>query len=79
MKSKYYETENKINDVEDTVYRNQGGIDELYDQQEYLENHSRTNNVKILGIPEKDPKLEKKTREESEDLVSEAIKSKLKI
>ena len=73
MKSKYYEMENKINDVEDTVYRNQGGIDELYYQQEYLENHSRRNNVKILGTPEKDPKLEKETWEESEDLVSEAI------
>ena len=79
VKSKYYEMENKINDVEDTVCRNQGGIDELYDQQEYLENHSRRNNVKILGIPKKDPKLEKETWEESEDLVSEAIKSKLKI
>ena len=41
MRSKYYEIENKINDVEDTAYRNQGVIDELYDQQEYLENHSQ--------------------------------------
>ena len=79
VKTKYYEIDHKINGVEDTVYSNQGGIDELYDQQEYLENQSRRNNVKILGIPEKDPKVEKETWEESEDLALEAIKSKLKI
>ena len=61
VKTKYYEIDHKINGVEDTVYSNQEGTDELYDQQEYLENQSRRNNVKILGIPEKDPKLEKET------------------
>ena len=79
VKTKYYEIDHKINGVKDTVYSNQGEIDELYDQQEYVENQSRRNNVKILGIPGKDPKLEKETWEESEDLALEAIKSKLKI
>ena len=71
--------DHKVNDVEATAFTDQGGIDELYDQQEYLENHSIRNNVKILGIPEKDSKLEKETWEESKDLVIEAIKSNLKI
>ena len=31
VKTKYYEIDHKINDAEDTVYSNQGGIDELYD------------------------------------------------
>ena len=68
-----------INDTEDTALSNQVGIDELYDHQEYLEDHSRRNNVKTLGIPEKDPKLEKETWEESKDLAIEAIKFNLKI
>ena len=49
------------------------------DKQEYVENSSRHNNVKILGIPEKDQKDGKETWEESEIKAIEAIKKKLEI
>ena len=49
------------------------------DKQEYLENSSRRNNVKILGIPEKTKKNGKEICEESEIKAIEAIKKKLEI
>ena len=52
------------------------GIDELYDQQEYLENHSRRNNIKVLGIQESEGG---ETGEESKKLVKDAIKEHLQI
>ena len=33
-------------------------LDEIEDKQEYLENHSRRNNVKLLGVPEDDDDTE---------------------
>ena len=50
-------------------------IDELYDQQEQLENHSRRNNIKIMGIPEN----ENETWEESEQKAIEVIRTRLQI
>ena len=52
-------------------------IVDLEDQPDYLENQSRRNNLKIFGIPEKENGFE--TWEETEQLVKEAIKDKLKI
>ena len=49
----------------------QFSTDELYDQQEYLENHSRRNNIKVLSIQESESG---ETWEESEKLVKDAIK-----
>ena len=63
---------NQVN-FEDT----HAAIVDLEDQSDYLENQSRRNNLKISGIPEKDNGFE--TWEETEQLVKEAIKDKLKI
>ena len=41
-------------DAEDSLAETNSCVDELYDQQDYLENHSRRNNVKIMEIPEND-------------------------
>ena len=55
IKYKLYITEEKVWDAEDAIYGNQCAIDKLVDQNEQPENHSRRNNVKVIGIPEKDP------------------------
>ena len=55
----------------------QSELEELGDQQNYLENYSRRNNVKIFGIPEKEDG--KETWDESEMKAVEAIRSSLKI
>ena len=55
----------------------QSELEELGDQQNYLENYSRRNNVKIFGIPEKEDG--KETWDESEMKAIEAIRSSLKI
>ena len=76
IKYKLYITEEKVWDAEDAIYGNQSAIDKLFDQNEQLENHSRRNNVKVIGIPEKDPN---ESWEESENLVKNAIKEHLNI
>ena len=55
----------------------QSELEELGDEQNYLENYSRRNNVKIFGIPEKEDG--KETWDESEMKAVEAIRSSLKI
>ena len=65
--------------MEDSFARSENEIDEIMDKQEYLENSSRRNNVKTLGIPEKNQKDGKETWEESEIKAIEAIKKKLEI
>ena len=52
------------------------GLDMLADQQEYLENQSRRNNVKITGVPESD---NEKCWDETEKLVKSVIKTELGI
>ena len=54
-------------------------IEDLYNKQEYLENQSRCNSVKVLGIPEKNEKDEIETWDECEEKVKEVIKAKLRI
>ena len=56
LKGKIYETKDKITQLGRLICRSENEIDEIMDKQEYLENSSRRNNVKILGIPEKDQK-----------------------
>ena len=77
VKQKCYKIEERLMDAEDTLAETNSCIDELYDQQDYLENHSRRNNVKIMRIPENDDS--KELQEESENKVIEAIRSRLKI
>ena len=79
VKEKCFRAEERLMDVEDSIALNLTGINELHDKQEYLENHSRGNNVKIFGIPEKDPKEGRETWEESEEKAKEAIRTNLKI
>ena len=76
IKYKLYITKEKVWDAEDAIYGNQGAIDKLFDQNEKLENHSRHNNVKVIGIPQKDPN---ESWEESENLVKNAVKEHLNI
>ena len=76
IKYKLYITEEKAWDAEDAIYGNQCAIDKLFDQNEQLENHSRRNNVKVIGIPEKDPN---ESWEETENLVKNATKEHLNI
>ena len=52
------------------------GLDVLANQQEYLENQSYRNNVKITGVPESDSK---NCWDETEKLVKSVIKTKLGI
>ena len=66
IKYKLHITEEKVWDAENAIYGNQSVIDKLFDQNEQLENHSRRNIVKVIGIPEKDPN---ESWEESENLV----------
>ena len=63
---------NKVEDDVDTVYED---IEYLYDGLENIENHSRHNNIKMFGIPEKDEKKGPKLWEECE----EVVKSRLKV
>ena len=79
LKGKIYKTEDKLHSLEDSFARSENEINEIMDKQEYLENSSRRNNVKILGIPEKDQKDGKETWEESEIKAIETIKKKLGI
>ena len=76
IKFKLYKAEEKVFNAEEAIFSTKRGIDELYDQQEYLENHSRRNNIKVLGIQESEGG---ETWEESEKLVKDAIKEHLKI
>ena len=66
-------------DVEDSITKNQTGINELHHQQEYLENHSRRNNMKIFGVPKKGPKEGRETWKESEEKAKKVIRTNLKI
>ena len=52
VKEKCYKVEERLMEKEDGLTEANSCIDELYDQQKQLENHSHRNNVKIMGIPE---------------------------
>ena len=60
MKEKCHKAEERLMETEDGLTEANSSIDELYDQQEQLEDHSRRNNVKIMGIPEMEMKHGKK-------------------
>ena len=76
IKFKLYNAEEKVLNAEEAIFNTKCSIDELYDQQEYLENHSRRNNIKVLDVQESEGG---ETWEESEKLVKDAIKEHLKI
>ena len=77
VKQKCYKMKERLMGAEDSLAETNSCVDELYDQQDYLENHSRRNNVKIMGIPENDDS--KESWEESENKAIKAIRSRLKI
>ena len=72
VKEKCYKAEERLMDG---LTEANSCIDELYDQQEQLENHSRRNNVKIMGIPENG----NETWEESEQKAIEIIRTRLQL
>ena len=51
-------------------------IDSLYDQSEYLENQSRRNNIKLLGMPESESG---ETWDQSEKFFKDQVKASLQI
>ena len=51
-------------------------LDEIKDKQEYLENHSRRNNITLLGVPEDD---DEKSWDDTELIVKTLIKNELGI
>ena len=75
VKEKCYKAEERLMETEDGLTEANSCIDELYDQQEQLENHSRGNNLKIMGIPENG----NETWEESEQKAIEVIRTRLQI
>ena len=75
VKEKCHKAEERLMETEDGLTEANSCIDELYDQQEQLENHSRRNNVKIMGIPENG----NETWEESEQKAIEVIRTRLQI
>ena len=63
----------KINQVEDDTM---ASVEDMADHASYLENQSRRNNVKIIGVPESSSE---RTWEDTEKKVKVLIKSELKI
>lgn len=63
----------RIDQMEESTWAN---FEEVADHNEYLENQSRRDNIKILGVPESDTE---KTWDDTEGKVKELIKSKLSI
>ena len=66
-------------EAEESIHDAQADTDHSLEQQKYLENQSRRNNVKVFGIPEKDAKEGLESWEGSEQLAKNEIKNKLKI
>ena len=79
VKTKIEKIEEQTKNVNKSIANSQVDIEDLYNEQEYLENQSRRNNVKVLGIPEKNEKDGIETWDECEEKVKEEIKAKLGI
>ena len=62
VKTKIEKIEEKTKNVDKSIANSQMDIKDLYNEQEYLENQSRRNNVKVLGIPEKMKRMGLKPR-----------------
>ena len=78
-KKKFEHIEDRLKYVEsctEEAYQLEERFDNLESKQEYLENMSRRNNMKILGLSES---KEEKTWEDTENLVKQTIKNMLKI
>ena len=57
--------------LDDEYYDHESRLEDLENKHEYLENMSRRNNVKILGLPE--DKNREKSWEDTEQIVKETI------
>ena len=79
LKTKTEKIEEKTKNVDKSTANSQMDIEDLYNEQEYLENQSRRNNVKVLRIPEKNEKDGIETWDECEEKVKEEIKAKFGI
>ena len=73
LKSDIAKLGRRIDQLEESTWAN---FEEMADHNEYLENQSRRDNLKILGVPESETE---KTWDDSESKVKELIKSKLSI
>ena len=63
--------------LDDGYYDHESRLEDLENKHEYLENMSRHNNVKILGLPE--DKNREKSWEDTEQIVKETINKELEI
>ena len=80
LKAKYEHLEDRLKFVESNMedcYNLEKRCDDLEDKHEYLENMSRRNNVKIIGLSEDTGN--EKTWEDTEELFITTIKKKLDI
>ena len=68
------EYENKLDGLKCRTNKTDEYIEGIEDQLEYLENQSRRNNVKIMGV---DEDLEEKTWDDTEKVVRKLIREKL--
>ena len=63
--------------LDDEYYDHESRLEDLENKHEYLENMSRRNNIKILGLPE--DKNSEKSWEDTEQIVKETINKELEI
>ena len=63
--------------LDDEYYDHESRLEDLENKHEYLENMSRRNNLKILGLPE--DKNREKSWEDTEQIVKETINKELEI
>ena len=63
--------------VDNECYDHETRLEDLENKQEYLENMSRCNNIKILGLPE--DKNHEKSWEDTEEIVKETISKELEM
>ena len=63
--------------VDDEYYDHESRLEDLENKHEYLENMSRRNNVKLLGLPE--DKNREKSWENTDKIVKEMINKELEI
>ena len=63
--------------VDDEYYDHEPRLEDLENKQEYLENMSRRNNIKILGLPE--DKNREKSWEDTEQIVNVTINKELEM
>lgn len=77
LKVKVHRIEGKTSRIDGTLQGHDEELEGVSNQMDYLENQSRRNNIKIIGVPESHDF--KETWEQSEDIVKNKIKTLLNL